>query len=281
MSTELTDILDGIYYKELKGSNVVNGDIGRIQATRVFRTAWNDRLAFVLKMIGEITLASDGSTVIVPPKAHPEFPGLFATGFSCEPYATGSKNIPKSTLSEIDDPIEYDFARVTIRYDAGSVRNDATLEIISRTEEVKVSAQIITIPGELFYYQGTTTPVAHAAGVIVGTVEDVVIFHRASTNKRATTKALSGKLNNATFLDSPSGSVMFMGADSHRNVNIYGSEFWELTYTFKTRILPGLSDQTDSWQKIMKQNGKWATIVWQSDDTKGPYEYGDMNSLFT
>ena len=286
MSTQLTDILDGVNYKELKGSNVIHGDINRITATRVFRTAWADRLKFVRKMVGEITLGSDGSTVINQPKQHPEMPGLFATGYVCEPYHDSSRIVAKTTSPEVDDPIDYDFAKVTIRYDVSSGQfstGDPGNPVTLFTEEVRISAQMMQIPGQMFVYSGAAPPqpVEQNVGILVGTVEDSVVFHRAANNKRATVKALVGSLNNATFLDSPSGSVMFMGADSRRNITTDGIQFWELKYAFKTRVLSHVTTQEDSWQKIWKQGAGWRTILREYDTTLGPYPYGDFNLLFT
>lgn len=284
MSTTLSDTLDGIAYKELKGSNIVHAALNRITATRVFRTAWGDRLAFGRKMVGEIVLASDGSTSVLQPKQHPEMPGLFAIEFTCEPYHDSSKIVAKTSGNEVDDPIEYDFAKVTVKYDASSgtfTGGGNTVTLI--TEEVNISSQVMTVPGSLFYWAGGTTPVPDAnVGLIIGMVEDSVVFHRAATNKRSIVKSLVGKVNNAAFLDAPIGSMLFMGAQSRRSVTSDGVTFFELRYSFKTRLLPNASTQEDSWQKLFRQEtGVWTKIVQQGDGTTPPYAYGDFSQLFT
>lgn len=286
MSTALAQTLDGIAYSELKGSNVVHAALNRITATRVFRTRWNDRLAFGRKMVGEITLGSDGSTSIIQPKQHPELSGLFAVEYTCEPFHDASKIVAKTSGAEVDDPIDYDFAKVTVKYDASSGSftgtNGNTVTLI--TEEVNISAQTMTIPGEMFYYSPVGSPpqpVDQPVSILLGTVEDTVVFHRAATNKRAIVKSLVGTLNTATFADSPSGSVMFMGAQSRRSVTSDGVTFWELRYSFKTRVLSHVTTQVDTWQKIWKQGAGWRTIVREYDNTLGPYPYGDFTLLFT
>lgn len=288
MSTELTDILDGISYKELKGSNTIQATLTSIRATRVFRTRWADRLSFGRAMVGSITLGSDGSTSVTTPKQHPEVPGLFATGFDCEPFESLSRIVAKTTLPETDDPIDYDFARVTIRYEqnAGQFSTDPDEggTVILRTEEVRVSAQVMQIPGSMFTWDSVTPaqPIENAfVGVNIGIVEDHVIFHRAATNKRATIKSLVGKVNNAAFLDAPRGSVLFLGAQSRRNVTTDGIQFWELQYTFQTRILPELASQADSWQMAYRQSSGWRKLNRSYDTTLSVYSYGDFNDLFT
>ena len=285
MSTALTDILDGVNYKELKGSNVINVDLNRVTAQRVFRTAWADRLLFVRKMVGEITLGSDGSTVVNQPKQHPEMPGLFAIRATIEPYHDASLIVAKTTSPEVDDPIEYDFAKVTIGYDISSGQfstGDPGNPVTLFTEEVRTSMQLLELPGEMFYWEGGTTPVENAnASVLVATTEDAITFHRAATNKRSIVKSLAGTVNSATIFDSPRGSILFVGADSSRSITVDGIQFWVLKYTFKTRTLSNVSSQEDSWQKLFKQDSGWTKIVRQHAPTKYPYDYGDFTTLFT
>ena len=285
MTTALSDTLDGIPYKELKGSNIISGGPGRLSAQRMFRTNWSDRLQFAIAMVGRITLGSDGSTVITYPKQHPDIHGLFASDYHCEPYHSESRIVAKTALPETDDAIDYDFAKVTIRYEAanGSFSGGGNSPTLI-TEEVNISAQMLSIPGEMFYYYplgGPPEPVELSVGILVGTVEDSIVFHKSSTNKRAIVKSLVGSVNNAVFADSPSGSVLFMGAQSHRSVTTDGIQFWELKYTFKTRVLSSVSSQQDSWQKIFKQNAGWRAIVRQHDTTLFPYPYGDFTQLFS
>ena len=288
MTTTLTDDLDGIAYKELRGSNTIHYEPTSVSAVRVFRTAWNDRLTFIRRMVGEVILASDGSTVVVSPKQHPEMPGLYAMSADTEPFHTASRNIPKGTLATTDDPIEYDFAKVTIHYGTSTFQAGTGDTETLITEEVNISAQALGLKGSEFYYGDANgvvitpnEPVAEAVGIMVGIVEDSIVFHKSSTNKRAIIKSLVGTINDAALVDSPRGSVLFIGAQSKRTIDINGAELWELKYVLKTRTLPGLSSQTNSWQKVWKQDAGWRTVHRQYDTSKGIYEYGDFAQLFT
>lgn len=281
MTTLLTDDMDGIPYKELRGSNTIHYEPNSVSAVRVFRTNWNDRLTFVRKMVGEVSLGSDGSAVIIFAKQHPEMPGLYAQSADAEPFHSASRNIPKGVLATTDDPIEYDFAKVTIHYGVSTFQASTGNTETLITEEVNISGQAIGLAGSEFYYADAVTPVKEAVGVMIGITEDSITFHKASTNKRAIIKSLVGTVNSAAISDAPRGSVLFMGGQSKRTIDINGAELWELKYAFKTRTLPQESTQTDSWQKVWKQSSGWNRVVRQANTGQSIYEYGDFTQLFT
>ena len=75
-----------------------------------------------------------------------------------------------------------------------------------------------------------------------------------------------GMTNDAKFLGSDSGGVMFMGVDAHREFTPRGALPWQVTFRFSQRMLKNQFGAELGWNHFyLPDKGDWS-LVWKKDD---------------
>ena len=255
--------IEGISYTELNGSDIGsfnNRGEGTIQ--REFDVDWADRWTFMGLMLGGPVLMPDNNWYIYPPQYYPRTP-LIAKNSSY-------KGIGEPGISGSD--ITYTKARIRITYGLAEFTIAEQEDPAIWMEESSVyKAEILQIPSYALKFSGTDEKITEPAGIIVITADITLVRYNVAYLDRAAVEAMCGKVNSATFLNYPAGTLLFMGFSPKRTINVYG---WSSMYT----VSVGIKYKPEGWNNFFRPGHGWTAVVINDDDDP-LYESGDFSSL--
>ncbi|MCE9555204.1 MAG: hypothetical protein K8T91_17785 [Planctomycetes bacterium] len=279
-------------FEELEGSPTVSiGPEGTV-ARRIFRVAWTDWLPLARQLIGSYRRVGE-QFHFVPPLEFPDLPGVVVTALDVAPM----------------DPENPDGAEVhslhsgTNRYPAAGARITATYATLPDPTEpprgdlpavphgtyltfrADLGSDFITTPNRGWHWEATDDPPLPPdvhPGVVIPTGVFRLIWHRVAVPNWTAMRQLRGKVNAATFVGGPPGTVLFLGARVVREFEFgRGFGFWRVEYLFSERAI----DQPDSvagWNHMYKEQPvegqHWVRVL----NVAGQFQYteADLTPLF-
>lgn len=286
----------GVAFVEADGSPSIKFTRNGMSAQRKFICPWDSAYTLARELIGSYTRSGIVITAI-PPKAFPGFPGLFVSDVQIDPHMPDS---PAGTTTVSLDGATNSYADgtggalVTANYsasfDAQSVASDGP-EIPEGTT-ILITEDLGT---ESYSTPGRTWQWAHGGaprpkldpdlfpGLLLPTGEVNIVWGRVPLPPRDTIRATRGKVNDRVFAGSPTGTLLFAGANIRRMFQFLdNTEMYELTYRFR-EVIKELSDGTQvGWNYFYREQSlggeHWVPI--ENEDGDPLYGEADFRDLF-
>jgi hypothetical protein len=122
-------------------------------------------------------------------------------------------------------------------------------------------------------------------GVLVPSEEFTLSWLRVPLPPWDTIRDLSGKVNDATLLNYPPGTVLFVGSEARHDFQIVDTLLWRVDYHFKVRLVHGTGAGSPNlgWNHFYREQANsaehWLEVV--DEDGNNVYQSGDLTTLFT
>jgi len=264
---------DHISFQEIPGSGVLSFDgEGKGKATMLFKVAWDDRIAFMRKMLGlGETITSNHRGVV---QHYPDFPILIAA--SCRALPHGR---PKPGS---DDFIDYDKAVIEVEFTTPEFNLPATNQ--SGAEEY-ISADLdfytefIPLDNEFYKWADTSGPnkdlkLAKEIGLVLGGTSHEVTIHRKTSFVAADIQAAIGRVNSVAFRGIAAEKLLLTKASipAAQTGDDQGFRTYKLHMTFLQR--------DESWNQVVRLNAAGTALEWK-DVIPDPFLQVDFNGLIT
>jgi hypothetical protein len=283
-----------VAFEELENSPRMRISEEGITAWRVFRIAWNDWPAFARELIGSYRVVGN-SFVFSAPLEFPGFPNLVVADLAVEPFDPESPDgTGVATLRSTPNQYTSGGARVTATYTtAFDVSNQPRPELPTvpngtyLTYRADLSAEYITTPARNWRWKDPPNngplPEDLNPGLLIPQGSFSLTWHRVALPPWNTIRALRGKVNLATFVGAPPGTVLFHGARIKRKFHfIELGGFWEVEYSFQENTKELTTGAKVGWNYFYKETAvssqHWVEI--EDADANPPYKSGDFSALF-
>lgn len=283
-----------IAFEELEGSPRVQISSQGTTATRVFRVAWADWQSFARLLVGTYRLIGLTPQFIAPIQ-FPGFPNLIVTDVQVEPFDARAPdgNVP-ITLGALTNRYSAGGAKVTAVYRTlfdGQSDGRSDLPQVPRgtylTFTADLSAEYVTSPGRTWYWNVAgadllAEDMQPGRWLPAGSFQ--LAWQRVPLPPWEAIRRTRGKVNRATFLSSPPGTVLFQGARVAREFQFLPSGgLWRLEYHF-AESLKTLSDGVTQvgWNYFFRPKPAAGEQWVELHDERGnpPYEDADFDALF-
>ena len=281
-----------VSFEELAGSPTVRVTERETLAVRAFRVAWDDWPALARELVGSYSRVGC-AFLFQPPIEFPSLPNLVVSEIEVEPFAPDSpRGELVTSLASGTNRYPDGGARVTATYRAAydarnALRGDMPT-IPSGTYLTfagELSAETQSTPGRIWHYAVTGSPILAAdtnPSVVIPTGSYRLSWHRVPAPPWDTIRSLRGKVNQATFLGAPAGTVLFLGATlTPRFPLAEAGQLWTIQYAFAERTVP-LASGSGGWNHVYKEQAvsgdHWIPIA--DDSGNPPYRAGDFGGLF-
>jgi hypothetical protein len=283
-----------IAFEELEGSPTIRISQQGAAAVREFRCAWDDWPALVRLLVGHFDLVGASPTFSAPLE-FPGVPNLVVSEIAVEPFDGGAPDGSEvSNLTSGTNRYLLAGARVTATYRtlfdaAGAARGDlpSVPEGTFLTYEAELGTEVQSLPGRTWHWVDSpdNPPLLADQGpaLLVPSGTFHLTWQRVPLPPWGAIRELRGTVNDAAFVGSPAGTVLFLGATVERQFPFSPSGgFWEISYTFAERTIALDGGGTVGWNYQYKEtpvSGEhWVAIADDSDNP--PYRAGDFSALF-
>lgn len=282
-----------ISFEELEGSPTINITQQGTTALRLFRVAWDDWPAMVRELIGHYELVGSQARFSAPL----EFPGvgnLVVAEISVEPFDPGNpEGSELASLSAGANRYPAAGARIAATY---RTLFDSTLAARSDlpavpagtylTYDGQLSAEFQAVAGRTWHWTAAGNPPLapdQNPALLVPSGSFHLSWLRVALPPWQKIRELRGRVNNATFVGAPAGTVMFLGATVDRQFPFSPSGgFWSVTYSFAEKAIALSGGGTAGWNHQYKEtpvSGQhWIAIA--DDSGNAPYPQADFSQLF-
>jgi hypothetical protein len=285
--------LFGVTFEELEGSPKILINQQGVSATRTFKVAWADWQSLAQELIGIWRLLG-GATYFVSPISFPGMTNLIVSDVVVEPYQPESPDAnPQVSLGAFTNTYKGG-AKLTAGYRTRFDQNNnqrPDLPSVPRgtylTYTADLSAELMTVPGRTFEWVGTS-PAEFLAddvnpGILLPTGRFTLMWHRVLQPPWTAIRNARGKVNNATFLSAPTGTVLFLGAQVTRQFQfIDDGGFWQIEYSFSENLKELTTGAKVGWNYLYKDKKvgaeHWCEI--RDHDGRNPYLSADFAPLF-
>jgi hypothetical protein len=236
-------------------------------ATRTLVCAWNDRVALINVLRGNVLQESPAVVQYSPPAAYPDAPWLFVDTIDVEGIP-GESGLSVGT----NGLVAYKYARIRVTY--------RSLPYLEGTETGVLSVDY----GSEWFTLSNSRPSLKFSD---GSGEDVstdlnpslrittVAFRQTRNNLPSIPVnqivAATDTVNQSSFQGAAPGTVKFDGAASQRRLFSNGSPGWDLTYAFTYRPV--------GWNVAYDPVGGWRPVLLKSSG-QPPFASYDYNALF-
>jgi hypothetical protein len=285
----------GIGFEEIEGSPKIAITQGGVNATRTFKVAWADWQAFARELVGDYLLF--GSTPrLESPFAFPGFENAIVDHVTVEPFDPQSPDGGAVTLGSATNAYSTG-AKITAIYKTLFAANNLgrpSLPSVPQhtvlTHSEDIGAEYLTTPGRTWAWETDGTSVADDVnpGILVATRIITLRWDRIRNPPWTNIRDVRGKINNAQFIDSPTGTLLFLGARISRKFHfILDDGLWQLDYQFSERIVRE-GGSSYGWNYFYRERPAggvhWLRIA--AKDAAGavtttyPYESADFSTLF-
>lgn len=283
-----------IPFEELAGSPRLRVTDEATIAQRVFRVAWADWPAFVGELVGGYALVG-GAFVFTLPIEFPDLPNLVVAEIDVEPFVPDRPiGDEVSTLTSGVNRYPDAGAQVTATYRTQfDAQQQARTDLpavpagtyLTYTSELGLDRQVV--PGRTWHWVNPPTnplvPPDINPALLVPTGDFRLSWRRVAAPPWSTIRDLRGKVNHATFLGSPAGTVLFLGATVTRNFHYSATGgFWTVDYSFAERTVALSTGVKVGWNHFYKEQPlageHWVAIA--DDSGNAPYRSGDFSPLF-
>jgi len=254
-----------IPYEELVGSCSFSFAKGGSSATRIFKVAWSDAVAFATWLRGSYKIWPPGE--FEPPNSFPYAPFL-----QCESVRVEGLGVPGESFNADGPYITYEYAKITAQY--GHVLNVSpdNPEIVEE-ENISVATEMLTLPDTEYEWTSDGTPIKGDVmpGKITSTTHFSITRYHVASLPDLTVSSLTGKVNDAEWRGYDPEHVVFAGAEARRSTTVDGAEDWELTYHFLIK--------RHSWNHAYRDKIGAAEAVRTKNGHDPIYESGDFTTL--
>lgn len=267
-------------YNEITDGLSEGCDDQGVWARKDYGVNWLDRFQFCRDVMGvsSQTGGIGGSWNRQFPLQYPDDPLLYAKSLEIKPVK------PWYTTS----PLSYKQAIVTVTFRAPSwnvTTNDDPFFLNSFSQDPEENAGLIYCTQELDWgADWITVPTSDATFATSGekitdaslprrvaVARMVLTYHNLPYMPLAKVFAYVDVLNDDVFLGRPRGTVMLEGSKTIRERDAAGTVTQKLTISLKTRV--------QDWNKKLKKDGTWDTVIFSGDLNKTTYYYIDMKPL--
>jgi hypothetical protein len=253
-----------IAFEELEGSPRVTINEQGTTAQRRFRVAWDDWQTFARTLVGTYRVLG-GATQFVPPIQFPGLPNLIVTDLTVEPFdprnPDGSAGVTlgahtnaypaAGALVSAVYRTAYDFDNRS-RSDLPSVPEGTIL-----TYRADLGVEYQTTPGRTWRWNAAGDPRLPEdirPGVMAPTGSFELIWSRVLLPPWSAIRGLRGRVNDATFVGGPAGTVLFLGARATRQFQfLEGGGFWKLEYQFAEQSKPLVGGGVGGWNHFFRE----------------------------
>lgn len=203
-----------IAYKELTGSPVEKYGADGMTAARIFICAWDDRNSFVQEILGE-----GYQSGISDPVAYPGASGILAVKVKVEPLTDDLEIQDLGGLAEGLNSYR-GFAKVTVNYEnSGDLSGLNIVASIASQSQLTYSTELtydeLTLPGGNLFLPGNTQvsfPTDAQGTVRIPVTKHILTWSGVLNPPWNTIRICKGTWNNAEFLGTPAGTLLFDGA---------------------------------------------------------------------
>lgn len=283
-----------IGFEELEGSPVIRLSRRGVVAVREFRCAWSDWQALARLLVGEFELVGSAAR-FTRPLPFPGVPNLVVDEIAVEPFDGGApEGDTVSTLESGTNAYSLAGARVTATYRtlfdaANAARGDlpAVPDGTLLLYDAELGTEAVSVPARTWHWVAPpdNPPLLADQGpsLLVPTGAFRLTWQRVPLPPWEAIRELRGMVNDATFVGSPAGTVLFLGASVERQFPFApDGGFWEIVYTFAERTVTLDGGGCVGWNYQYKEtpvSGEhWVAIA--DDSGNGPYRAGDFGRLF-
>ncbi len=284
-----------VSFEELAGSPTIRVNEDGTRAVRRFRIAWSDWLSFARELVGEYQVTG-GSFVFIPPKSFPGFSNMLVQELDVEPFEpSGPDGADVGTLTSGVNQYPTGGALVTATYAAMfDTDNDSRPDLPELPEGTYLSykadlgSQCQATPGRTWRWQDPpdypSLPPDIQPDVQIAEGSFELTWHRVPLPPWDVIRALRGKVNSSTFVGSPPGTVLFVGAKITREFHIFQTGgFWRVRYSFLESTRELSTGSLVGWNHFYKEtpvSGEhWVAIA--DEDDNPPYASADLTQLFS
>ncbi len=281
-------------FEELEGSPRFSIRHDETLAVRAFRVAWNDWPQFVHELVGRYE-ARAGQVYFVPPLGLPGFAHLLVSDVEVEPFEpscpdgstvrtlySGANRYPAAGAKVV--------ATYRTRFDednAGRIKLPRVPRGTFLTYEADLAAEYLAMPARTWRWDippdfPPLAPDVHPGRMLPQSLLRIT-WHRVPFPPWDAIRALRGCVNDAEFIDSPPGTVLFLGARAKREFTFQsGAGFWRLEYAFQENVKELSTGAQVGWNHWYRESPHddehWLAIA--DEDGNPPYAQGDLSQLF-
>jgi len=273
-------------FQELGGSPHEKYTLDGFSATRQFVIPWEQRVDFVHAVFGDSTQPLVERRLVYPGRSD-----VFADTLDFEPLE--SDMIGVRMLANLKtDLVDYNgsFAKATVRYSTtdGKDRNDLPVgeDGTSLTYRMVIDSEESLLPPGGWVWTDTNVAIPIGTEILkkVPVTEHVLTWGQVINPPWTAINICQGKVNVATFLGCPAGTLLFRGAEANklyqRGTGIVSAPIpfaWAIKYTFRERSVK-MNGQVYGWNHFYREGGgNWVPIQHGSSSL---YDSGDFDSLF-
>lgn len=256
--------IDGIAYKDLKGSGDIRVSEGTASGTRLYLVDWDNSVEFCKKLVSTERYVS-GPYVWSTRYVHTWDVGGYTLGCT-EAKITGVGKIFGG------ESFKYPKARITAEYAEIDNSWDAdTYDIEGVT--LDATAEFLALPkGTWKYLEGEEEVIIEeSTGKLVCFTEHTRTLHRLKKDPMNTIRACIGKINADVWLGAARGTVLFLGGSTTKTWTSAGQTPFSLVMKFKEKPI--------NWNYVMGKDGVWHLVHDTLTGEKRMYEYADFNAL--
>jgi hypothetical protein len=262
----------GIPYTIMADSGVREGvDAGGLYAIVIYKIPWAQRLAFLNSVVG-YALNIGGIAIRNPPQVYTESSNLFAQP-DVQVAGHGKPSVDGLGF------LAYQYALVTVRYARPPWSYDTSDPSGQpwTSTALQIGSDTITAPNGLFTWSSGANagkPVNVPVGVLVPHIELSYTRFWMPFLPVSAIASLVGKVNTATFtiadFSCQPQTLLFQGANSHREGDTQGNVVHRLEYRFSYRFV--------GWNKELDPSGG-GFITIQDGGGNTPYVAADFSIL--
>jgi hypothetical protein len=209
---------------------------------------------------------------VVPlPKTCPGSSQLYAYNMNVEPlFSEQVNNNPGDTFNT------YDTVKATVTW-----KNIAYLQYNNSliTRRMRMGGKFLELPNTFLQWADTGKPVTNPEvkyNLNYSLSDCEIKIHRSPTNPTTAFIAAGGCCNASPFMGSPTGCLLFNGADDDELVTPYGSTAYDITLKCTMRIIGG--DSTIDWNYVYDDdaenngaNSGWKKLKLANGSYPAPY----------
>ncbi len=284
-----------VAFEELEGSPRFEIRDDETLAVRTFRVSWNDWPQFAQQLVGRYEVRG-GQYYFVPPLRLPGFAHLLVSELEVEPFEPSCPDgAAVRTLVSGMNRYPGGGAKVTAIYRTRFDEDNAGRSKMPKvplgtylTFRADLAAEYLSTPGRTWRWNAPPDFPAVAPDVQPGRLLPQSLFHltwhRVALPPWDAMRGLRGTVNDAEFLGSPPGTVLFLGAKVRRVFQFLAAGgFWRVEYTFQENVKELSDGSKVGWNHFYREtavNGEhWVGIA--DEDGNPPYPSASFAPLFT
>jgi hypothetical protein len=280
-----------IPFEELDGSPRFRIGESGTTAVRRFLVAWPHWQAFARELVGTYQIVGPGFAFVAP--SHVLLANLIVADLTVDPWP--EEKITSGPLFGLaSSPNDYPHALVTAYYRTIYDQNNRPRPDLPDvptgtilTYAADLGAEYLSVPGRAWNWvappDDPKLPEDVSPGLLVPSGAYHLTWRRVPAPPWEAIRRLRGQVNDADFVGSPAGTVLFLGARATREFQfLEQGGFWRLEYSFLESTRQRDDGSLVGWNYFYKETAAdgehWVAI--EDQDGNPPYRAGDFSELF-